>query len=201
VCSSDLKDNSYINFKNNYSVEYLNKLLILSKKAILEEMKYNKYTHFIDIDYYNFNRGVFLRIKKNGRERGCIGFFTGVKYPEEAVRIAAIDAAFFDHRFPPLTFDELKHIELEVTIIDRLVEIKNPSDFKIGIHSLMIENYSFRGFLQAQIATEEKYTKKEFLKALCKKAGLGLDQYKNKKNKIYRANTIYYKKKFNDIEM
>lgn len=191
----------YTSFKKIYNEAYLNQLLKISKGTILKELHDKEYNTFQDIKYANNNFGVFLRITKNGKERGCFGFLKNVKSIEEAVKKASINASFFDKRYPVLNQDELDKISLEVTIIGRIEKIKNYDDFKIGIHSLFIDNKINKGFLQAQIALEEKYSKEEFLKALCKKAGMQPEEYKKNNIKLYRAVTVSLKKKFNNIEM
>lgn len=185
----------------NISSEYLLNLLIISKKSIIEQFEKEKYKQFTDIVYSNDEQGIFVRLLKKGKERGCIGFYRGVGSLEEAVKIAAIDAAFFDPRFEPFKKEELEDIEIEVTVLDKFIKLKNIYDFKLGIHSLLYDDYSFRGFLQAQIALEEKYSKKEFLKALCVKAGLEEFAFQKKKNRISRANTVYLRMPFNKINI
>lgn len=61
--------------------------------------------------------GVFVTITIDGQLRGCIGSFEGGGDLVELVRQNAVEAAFFDPRFPPLTQAELGWIETEVSVL------------------------------------------------------------------------------------
>ena len=186
----------YKSFKEKYNYELLHKLLIIGRKSIMEEFKNKKYSHFIELKYSDTDIGVIFRIKKMGKERGCISFIRGVSSLEEAVRTAAINAAFFDSRFEPLEEEELNYLEVEAGIIGKFKEIKNKKNFKIGIDSLLLNDPLNRTFLQGKIAMEDKLSKTEFLNTLCKKAGLKEGSYKNENIKIFKAYTVYLKEKF-----
>jgi len=81
--------------------------------------------------------------------------------------------------------------------VGKFEELHNKKQFIIGKDSLLIDDYSNRGILQAPIAIEENYNKTQFLKALCRKAKLNESSYKLKYTKIYKATSLYYKEPFN----
>ena len=98
-------DKEYNKFSSKYSSGYLFNLLIAAKKSIIEQFEKEEYKHFTDIVYSDNEQGIFVRLLKKGKERGCIGFYDGVESLEEVVKVAAVNAAFFDPRFSSLKED------------------------------------------------------------------------------------------------
>jgi len=62
--------------------------------------------------------GVFVCLKKNGRLRGCIGTFLPCceNVAQETVR-NAVAAATQDHRFPPVSEEELDELHYSVDVL------------------------------------------------------------------------------------
>ncbi|MBN2546316.1 MAG: AMMECR1 family protein [Spirochaetes bacterium] len=190
-CNNDFKS-----FKTVYNYEVLHKLLEIGRQSILDELKNRRYKHFVETDYSNSDIGVILRLKKQGKERGCIAFIKGIASLDIGTKAAAVNAAFFDSRFQPIKEDELKYLEIEIGVIGKFIEIKNKKSFKLGIDSLMLEYPLNRTFLQGKIAIEDKLNKTEFLNTLYRKAGLKEGTYKNKDIKIFKAPVVYLTEKF-----
>lgn len=133
-------------------------------------------------------KGVFVTLTKKGKLRGCIGNLE----PEDvnkAVVERAIGAAFYDPRFKPVTLNELKDIEIEVSLLTKpeKCEIK---DVKKGDGVIIKHEYQTATFLPQ--VWEELKTKEEFLEHLCLKAGLAKDFWKTGKLKVqkYKAEKI-----------
>jgi len=64
-------------------------------------------------------RGVFVTLHKKGQLRGCIGSLVGLEPIVEGVRRNAINAAFHDSRFPPVTPDEFDDLRIEVSVLSQ----------------------------------------------------------------------------------
>ena len=62
-------------------------------------------------------RGVFVTLHRNRELRGCIGSLAAVEPLAEGVRRNAINAAFHDYRFTPLTAAELPELHIEVSVL------------------------------------------------------------------------------------
>ncbi|MCX5719150.1 MAG: AmmeMemoRadiSam system protein B [Nitrospirae bacterium] len=62
-------------------------------------------------------RGVFVTLKRQGRLRGCIGYIRPYKPLYQAVSEMALAAAFQDRRFSPLKKEELKDLEIEISVL------------------------------------------------------------------------------------
>ncbi len=122
--------------------------------------------------------GVFVTLKKNGELRGCIGIVEPIKPLWEGTIDAAISAALHDRRFTPVRPDELEGIEVEVTVLGRLEEIVSLREIEIGRHGLVVVDGEHSGLLLPQVATEFKWDRVQFIEAVCEKAGLSKDAWK-----------------------
>ena len=192
-------DSGHEILKKKYPPKAFDGLFVSAKTALMNGMKNSGTGGFREINYGDDDRGVFVRLISNGRERGCIGFIRGVSSMDEAVKTAVIDAAFFDKRYRKLGREEIPFIEIEITIIDRLVKIGDFLDFKPGIHTIYIKYLNKSAVMQGQIALEKRHSREDFLRAVCRKAGLPETAYMERDAEIYRANTVSMRKKFADI--
>jgi AmmeMemoRadiSam system protein B/AmmeMemoRadiSam system protein A len=123
-------------------------------------------------------RGVFVTLKKNGQLRGCIGFVEPVASLCESVIHSAVYAASEDPRFPLVGRDELKYLDVEVSVLSPLVRVKDPGLIRVGKHGLVIEQGEQRGLLLPQVAVENNWDRETFLNQACVKAGLPPDAWK-----------------------
>jgi len=127
-------------------------------------------------------RGVFVTLLTwPSRElRGCIGFPLPVLPLVQAVVEAARHAAFNDPRFMPLSKEELDKIVIELSVLTVPRETKNVmQELVIGKHGIICEWNGFSGLLLPQVAVEHNMSKEEFISAVCEKAGLLRDAWKN----------------------
>jgi len=192
-------DSGHEILKKKYPPKAFDGLFVSAKAALTDGMKNSGRGGFREIEYGDDDTGVFVRIMNGGKERGCIGFIRGVSSPEEAVKAAAVDAAFFDRRYRRLGREELPFVEIEITIIDGLVKIGGPLDFSPGIHTIYIKYLNKSAIMQGQIAMEKRLSREDFLRAVCRKAGLPETAYMERDAEIYRSNTVWMRKKFTDI--
>ncbi|MEE9614346.1 MAG: AmmeMemoRadiSam system protein A [Thermodesulfobacteriota bacterium] len=117
-------------------------------------------------------RGAFVSIHKRGGLRGCIGVFTSDGPLYAAVAQMAVEAATSDHRFPPVTEDELPEIELEISVLTPLKKTADVNEIEVGRHGIYIMQGGLRGVLLPQVATDHGFDREEFLEQTCMKAGL-----------------------------
>jgi AmmeMemoRadiSam system protein B/AmmeMemoRadiSam system protein A len=130
-------------------------------------------------------RGAFVTIHKNKQLRGCIGYVEGHRPLWETVRDMAIQAAFHDPRFPPLSAEEFPYIDIEISVLTPLEPLKNISDIEIGKHGLVVRKGFYSGLLLPQVAAEYGWSRETFLEWTCRKAGLPPDAWKSKDVEIY----------------
>lgn len=129
--------------------------------------------------------GAFVTIKNCGSLKGCIGYVRGYLPLHETVRQMAIQAAFHDPRFAPVTKDEWKGCDFEISVLSPMKKIKNIDEIEVGVHGLYIEKGVHSGLLLPQVATEQGWDRTEFLEYTCYKAGLPKDAWKSKDIDIY----------------
>jgi len=126
---------------------------------------------------YSERRGTFVTLTMGGALRGCIGHIIPQESLIEGVRVNAINAAFRDPRFRPLSPKEWEHVKIEVSILTdpKPLAYSDGEDLlrklRPGIDGLIIK----KGYAQATFLPqvwEQLPDKKEFLTHLCLKAGL-----------------------------
>ena len=123
-------------------------------------------------------RGAFVTLKKRGELRGCIGFIEPVAPLCETVIQTAIYAASEDPRFTPVTPEELKDLEYEISVLTPLKKIDDPKSVQVGKHGLVIAMGRNRGILLPQVPVENNWDREMFLDQACLKAGLPPDAWK-----------------------
>lgn len=135
--------------------------------------------------------GVFVTLTKNGELRGRTGFIYPTFELWEATRSAASMAAFSDPRFKPITKSELDSLEIEISVIGPLEQVKlsGAKDIESAVnpnHGLMVIGRGSTGLLLPQVLEEMGLSPKEFLEAACEQAGLPCDGWKSKTVSVYR---------------
>ncbi|MDR0550364.1 MAG: AmmeMemoRadiSam system protein A [Deltaproteobacteria bacterium] len=123
--------------------------------------------------------GVFVTLKKKGRLRGCIGRFAFDDLLEKAILEMVEAAAFQDPRFPPVTKDELKDLDITVSVLTPPQPLESIDDLVIGRDGLFLFHPRGRGVLLPVVAVEQGFTQEEFAKATAIKAGLSPEAYKD----------------------
>jgi hypothetical protein len=117
-------------------------------------------------------QATFVTITKGGRLRGCIGDVLPSRALYQSVQQNAVAAATRDPRFPPLSKEELQHIELEISILSPLKPLRQPRDVQVGRDGLYLVKGRHRGLLLPQVPLQLGWSKEEFLQQLCLKAGI-----------------------------
>lgn len=132
--------------------------------------------------------GAFVTLYKNGRLRGCIGHF-GEDIPlGKTVVEMARSAAFGDPRFPSVTANELKDIEIEISVLTPLKRIHDISEFHYGRQGIYMRQGYRSGTFLPQVAYEVDWTKEEFLGHCAQdKAGIGWYGWKDAELYTYEA--------------
>jgi AmmeMemoRadiSam system protein A len=122
-------------------------------------------------------RGTFVTLTIHRGLRGCIGHIIPQETLIEGVRVNALNAAFRDPRFSPLSKSEFDQIKIEVSILTepRPLAYSDAGDLlqklRPGRDGVIIK----KGYHQATFLPqvwEQLHDKKAFLTHLCMKAGL-----------------------------
>ncbi|MDD5629090.1 MAG: AmmeMemoRadiSam system protein B [Elusimicrobia bacterium] len=128
----------------------------------------------------NGEEGAFVTLQKHGRLRGCIGNILGRGPLYKTVRAMAVAAAAEDPRFSPVSADELKDIDIEISVLSKPRAVKSADEVVLGRHGVIVRRGFAGGVFLPQVATETKWSKERFLSELCaQKAGLPEDCWKD----------------------
>jgi len=127
--------------------------------------------------------GAFVTIRKGRRLCGCIGRLWSVESLADVVAHCAVAAATEDPRFSGLRLDELKDLEIEISVLSA-VQRARPEDVEAGLHGLVISRDGCRGVLLPQVAREHHWSRERFLDETCLKAGLDLNAWKDRETHI-----------------
>jgi AmmeMemoRadiSam system protein A len=125
-------------------------------------------------------RGAFVTLKKKGNLRGCIGRMIGDEPLGKIVGAMAMQAAFNDRRFNPLTADELSDIEIEISVLTPMKQVAGAADIVVGRDGVLINKDDYHAVFLPQVATEQRWNREEMLDNLCLKAGLEKGCWKEK---------------------
>jgi AmmeMemoRadiSam system protein B/AmmeMemoRadiSam system protein A len=141
--------------------------------------------------------GTFVTLKHNGQLRGCIGSLSASDPLAEGVRRNAINAAFNDPRFSPLTQTELGQVEIEVSVLTepQPLPFSDPEDLlrrlRPNVDGVIIrQGYANATFLPQ--VWEQLPKKEDFLGHLCLKAGLPRDAWKRGKLEVSTYQVQYF---------
>ena len=129
-------------------------------------------------------QGAFVTLHQRGRLRGCIGTFLGEGPLVQTVQNMAVAAGWEDPRFGQLSEDELSGIDIEISVLSPLREIKDISEIEVGKHGIYITKGINRGVLLPQVAVEQGWDRDTFLSHTCIKAGLPPETWKGQDLKI-----------------
>jgi AmmeMemoRadiSam system protein A len=124
------------------------------------------------------NLGVFVTLRKKDELRGCIGTIIGMEPLCRGVEANAMHAAFDDPRFPPLTERELGGIEIEISVMTPLRQVRDYRSIRLGTDGVIVRDGSAQAVFLPQVAAETGWTLDQFLANLCLKAGLERDAYR-----------------------
>lgn len=123
-------------------------------------------------------RAVFVTLNKRGQLRGCIGCLTGTESIVDGIRRHALNAAFNDHRFSPVTREEVPELEIDISLLtepqtlqyddcEDLLEKLRPK-----IDGVILKHSSGASATFLPQVWEQLPSSPLFLGHLCRKAGL-----------------------------
>jgi AmmeMemoRadiSam system protein A len=164
-------------------------LLKLARQTLEQQFKNEKIPLAPDEPALSVKAATFVTLKIDGKLRGCIGNLEPVGALWEGIRDNAINAAFNDHRFSPLTSDELSDIQLDISVLSQ----PKPLDYK-GAEDLLkklrpgIDGVILRGGRRGATFLPQVWQQlpsaEQFLGHLCLKAGLPQESWRQKKLEI-----------------
>lgn len=135
-------------------------------------------------------RGAFVTLRKHGELRGCIGIMTADRPLSTVVGAMALQAAFNDTRFNPLTRNELPQVEIEVSVLTPFKEVNSANDIVLGRDGVVVRKGNKQAVFLPQVATETGWSKEVLLDQLCYKGGLQAGDWKNAQLFTFQADVF-----------
>ena len=123
--------------------------------------------------------GGFVTLTIGGELRGCIGEIFPRRPLADVVLDHALDAAFEDPRFPPLTAREFAQVKIEISALTPPVPVASYQDIEIGRHGMVIELGGRSAVFLPQVAPEQGWDLATTLTYLSRKAGLPGNAWKD----------------------
>ena len=150
-------------------------------------------------DEFMLNAGAFVTLKKDGKLRGCVGRILSDKPLYQTIQSMSIAAAVRDHRFPPVSKEEIPELEIEISVLTPLKKIHSIDEIEMGKHGIYIKQGNCSGTFLPQVAHETGWTREEFLGHCAQdKAFIGWEGWKNADIYIYEA-LIFSEREFHEI--
>jgi len=122
--------------------------------------------------------GVFVTLKKQGKLRGCIGRMTPDRPLANLVGAMALQAAFEDPRFGPVTLKELPDLEIEISVLTPMQPVAGPEAIVVGRDGVLLKKGGRSAVFLPQVAPEQGWEREEMLDHLAMKAGLPAGAWK-----------------------
>ena len=133
---------------------------------------------------YQVRCGTFVTLTLNKQLRGCIGSLTSDEPIRTGVRRNAINAAFHDPRFAPLSAADFEKVKIEVSILSepQRLNYRDSDDLvkklRPGVDGVILRKDSASATFLPQVWEQLPETH-DFLSHLCMKAGLAVDAWQN----------------------
>lgn len=124
-------------------------------------------------------RGAFVTLTINGELRGCIGEIFPRRPLAQVVLDHALDAAFRDPRFPPLTAAEFPRVRIEISALTPPTPVASYEEIVIGRHGMVLELGGRSAVFLPQVAPEQGWDLPTTLTHLAHKAGLPPNAWKD----------------------
>lgn len=172
--------------ETKYSKEERKALLDLARKSLTEVVTHGRLPDAKAADFTprcSEEKGCFVTLTKNGVLRGCIGNIMPNGPLWKSVMENARNAAIRDYRFPPVQPDELRQIEIEISVltVPQPLKFESPDDLvkKLRPHTDgVVLELGLRTATYLPQVWEQISDPIRFLSSLSMKAGAGPDDWR-----------------------
>lgn len=125
--------------------------------------------------------GAFVTLKSRGDLRGCIGRIQAEGPLIRLVGMLALESAFRDARFKPVTADELTRVEIEVSVLTPPSSVPGPDAIQPGRDGVVLRLGDRSAVFLPQVAAEQGWDRVEMLDQLAQKAGLSPGAWRDRR--------------------
>jgi AmmeMemoRadiSam system protein A len=179
-------------------------LLGFARSTILAKLEntLNVKTPQSECDAFSQKRGCFVTLHKEGVLRGCIGTIEPITQLARCIEENALNAAFHDSRFSPLTKDELDAVKIEISIlaVPQKLVFDSKDDLlrqlKPHVHGVILSHDWHKATFLPQV-WEQLPDKRSFLEHLCRKAGLKELCWKEEQTEVAVYEVEYFSEEVN----
>lgn len=132
--------------------------------------------------------GAFVTLNEHGDLRGCVGRFDASGPLYKVVQEMAVASATQDYRFQPVRDEEVKDLEIEISVLTPMRKISSIEEFELGKHGIYMKKGFRSGTFLPQVAKETGWSREEFLGHCAQdKAGIGWDGWRDADLYVYEA--------------
>lgn len=146
-------------------------------------------------------RAVFVTLNKRGQLRGCIGCLVGTESILAGIKRYALNSAFNDHRFSPVTREEVPDLEINISVLSdpQVLEYKSGDDLidklRPKIDGVILKHPTGAGATFLPQVWEQLPNPQLFLGHLCRKACLRETEWQTGSLTIQTYQVQYFKEK------
>jgi AmmeMemoRadiSam system protein A len=138
--------------------------------------------------------GLFVSLYNKVKLRACLGQIQSEQPIYQLVDNISVAAATKDYRFDKISFEEIPHLTIELSILSPLKKINDISEITLGKHGIYMEINGITGTFLPQVAITQNWDVEEFLgNCSMSKVGLSWDAWKS--TNIFTYETIVFKEK------
>lgn len=186
--------------KDEYYTEIEKKTILKFIRGIIQSTLESKPLPVLDDDVsmkLSEQGSCFVTLHLEGALRGCIGNIEAFEPLKQNITRNAVNAAFRDPRFHPLSEDELSEVGMEISILTPSTPIASWHDFEIGKHGIILSCLGRSAVFLPQVAVEQNWDRETTLAHLSMKAGLNSDAWQSKdaRFKVFQA-VVFSEKDF-----
>lgn len=118
------------------------------------------------------NQGAFVTLRIQDQLRGCVGHVDEDLPLCRVVGNMALQAAFGDHRFSPVSLEEFPRLEIEISALTPFTEIRKVGDIRVGTDGVMLKKGERKAVFLPEVPVTMGWDREMLLDELCLKAGL-----------------------------
>jgi AmmeMemoRadiSam system protein A len=152
----------------------------------------------LEDDIFQARYATFVTLTLEGQLRGCIGSLSAVEPVAANVKKNAVNAAFHDPRFSPLSAEEFERVLIDISILSEPVRLDYSdaddllAKLRPGIDGVLIRKGAASATFLPQV-WEQLPAPQDFLGHLCLKAGLSSKAWRRGDLEVQIYQVQYFK--------
>ena len=178
---------AFVNPEGDLSFSDKQALLTLARTTLTAYVKDKERPEFIPGSPALKEQGAaFVTLKSRGQLRGCIGQLRATMPLYRSVVEMTVSSCSRDMRFTPVKPEELPNIHLEISVMSPFMKVGSIDEIVAGRDGLYLSYMGRSGVLLPQVPEEQGWDKDEYLKGICRKAGLPDKSWEKPGAELYR---------------